>query len=351
MLNPLFKEFLSELQQYEDENIEAVVEGHALWQNLEATAKRFEDKVAGAACILSEKKQARLLENVLAGFKAHEDIYGPPPVWQYRPLDKEGREVQLWAAQMPVINHFQLRLSQTREYARWICDYGLSIYDEAEIPVDYSGEVIVELCSQLYQSIHTKLLGTYTQLAGTSKAEKWVLGRENRLLRSLQEAGKPYRDLTIQESWEHYWPEATEESCGQVSQATTQPAIEALGLNSINGILTVPAPAPEDDPAMLRPRRRIALLHFLRGDLGEAINSPKMAEALFLRYNDKGANLRVLAKRAIRDWSDKGSIENVSQTHRHGVIEDIKYIMRYLTSKQKEEANRYVKALENKGKR
>jgi hypothetical protein len=112
-------------------------------------------------------------------------------------------------------------------------------------------------------------------------------------------------------------------------------------------------PAPEQqDPQMLKTRRRVVLLHFFRGDLGEAINSPVQAEDLFLRYGDKGRNFKAKAGEAVRNWSDKGKIIGTNATQViNAVVTDLKYIQQYLTAKQRAEVDEYIMTLEGKRKK
>ncbi|UOG76821.1 hypothetical protein MTX78_09520 [Hymenobacter tibetensis] len=108
---------------------------------------------------------------------------------------------------------------------------------------------------------------------------------------------------------------------------------------------------PTKDSQMLVTRRRVVLLHFFRGDLGEAINSPTEAEALFLRYGDKGRDFKTKAGEAVRYWSDAGKIKNVSATQvLNAVVADLKYIKQYLAIEQQAEADKYIRELEGKRK-
>ncbi|WP_324675538.1 hypothetical protein [Hymenobacter sp. GOD-10R] len=345
MLNdPYAAPFIENVLEYRETSINCISEAVAMQDKLNALRIHFESEVSSALIKLSDRKQKRLLTQILLAFRGKgigrrlEGVSFKEWVRASRVNDgamSEQEEVPeeelvdidtLAACEEDAVELFR----EVDYYKQYQQEYRLRVGEEPEdMAVDDfdSSKLVDRIAWDVLGTAQENIRQAYARLVTEEEATEWIANTEHRLCAIRHRLKLPYP--TSREIAKYY-----------VTGHDPLVASNAIDHSSLT---------PESDPKMLAPRRRIIILHVYLGGLGDVIGSPKGAAALAERYGIKGANIgKVMSKLVDRWGTEDDIIKTTTRRELHGLIEDIQYIKQYLNSAQQAVADKHLITIRNK---
>jgi hypothetical protein len=357
----LFNDFHEGIEQIrhqfvEDEvSIDTLAQGSAVWVTLSKIRLQFERALSDRMSMRSKKEKARLLTEVLDGFKAEEDLYTPRQVWMRKPIDEQDPAMVEWAANKMAVSgktteeRAQMLFAKLKAFRegfgadyeqdiaegfRLICDYdpkhspgGESELDDPEI----AQHLIQKLIAATFTEAHASVLAAYANLKGHEKAADWLLGKEARLIAKWRGSGQLDRELTVQESYDLYW------GAGELGEQNM--ADDGL----VNGVVK-PKEIPQNTKSYTA--KQVALICFYQGKRINRNNAQGLADMYGINNSPNSAE--ILA----RKW-DKWCVEkkiNAAYPVRvaNALIRDIAAILVELQPNERVVAERHMKGITSK---